>query len=673
VKFFKTLGALAIAFMAAQSAYPQSAPFSAYSIATLGGNCSSSGAIPYQNSVGVTLCTPSGLNGQVMTLNGSNVPSWTTVSGTGTVTSVGLAMPSIFSVAGSPITASGTLTTTLASQTANTFFAAPSGSAGAPTFRAILGLDMPPINLASTANGGVTGTLPVANGGTGVTTSTGSGANVLGTSPTIATPTISSPTVSGTLSGATGTFSGTLTANALTLPSQTAKRVFAAPTGSAGAPTFRQLITDDANYTAVAGATARTVTSRLNDVISVKDFGALCDGSTDDLAAFNAAITYTFTTPNFGGQILVPDGTCVVSGPINWTGSGISLVGNGPNSSRIKTTSTTLGIIRIGFGSTITSQHTRISGIGFLASSPMTAAAAIYANNAYDFRMENIATLSNIFNGVQIENSDAGTFDVHITNFHLGGILGDGILLGLNSTTTNPVTDIFVTDGQILPGSPTATAGIHGYGVGGLYVSGVDITNQSTNFFNNAVAFHPSGTQQSNAILLNEVLADNSTDTNIYFGGSGKLSDIQIVNSWASTSKNTDGISFDNANLNNAKVVGSIIDSNDHHGVSIHSGTNIQITSSSIMMNSVETTATYDGVHVDANISSWVVTNNMIGQGGYFANTGGTWKQKCGVFVATGTSTNYIIATNWGANNNTAIVCDNGTGTNKAVVNNIGG
>jgi hypothetical protein len=34
----------------------------------------------------------------------------------------------------------------------------------------------------------VTGTLPVANGGTGVTTSTGSGANVLGTSPTITTP-----------------------------------------------------------------------------------------------------------------------------------------------------------------------------------------------------------------------------------------------------------------------------------------------------------------------------------------------------------------------------------------------------------------------------------------------------------------------------------------------------
>jgi hypothetical protein len=43
---------------------------------------------------------------------------------------------------------------------------------------------------------GVTGTLPVANGGTGVTTSTGSGANVLSTSPTLTTPisaTLTSP------------------------------------------------------------------------------------------------------------------------------------------------------------------------------------------------------------------------------------------------------------------------------------------------------------------------------------------------------------------------------------------------------------------------------------------------------------------------------------------------
>ena len=60
---------------------------------------------------------------------------------------------------------------------------------------------------------GVTGTLPVANGGTGVTSSTGSGNNVLSTSPTLVTPTLTTPTLttpvlgtpaSGTLTNCTG-------------------------------------------------------------------------------------------------------------------------------------------------------------------------------------------------------------------------------------------------------------------------------------------------------------------------------------------------------------------------------------------------------------------------------------------------------------------------------------
>lgn len=49
---------------------------------------------------------------------------------------------------------------------------------------------------------GVTGTLPVAKGGTGVTTSTGSGNVVLSTSPTLTTPVLGTPS-SGTLSSCT--------------------------------------------------------------------------------------------------------------------------------------------------------------------------------------------------------------------------------------------------------------------------------------------------------------------------------------------------------------------------------------------------------------------------------------------------------------------------------------
>jgi hypothetical protein len=52
----------------------------------------------------------------------------------------------------------------------------------------------------TTLTGGLNAALPVLSGGTGVTTSTGTGAVVLGTSPTLATPVINSATVA-TVSG----------------------------------------------------------------------------------------------------------------------------------------------------------------------------------------------------------------------------------------------------------------------------------------------------------------------------------------------------------------------------------------------------------------------------------------------------------------------------------------
>lgn len=70
-------------------------------------------------------------------------------------------------------------------QTANQFLATPNGSTGAVSLRAIVGADVPAINLAASGNGGVTGTLGVTNGGSGLNTSTlgdlryGSGTNTI--------------------------------------------------------------------------------------------------------------------------------------------------------------------------------------------------------------------------------------------------------------------------------------------------------------------------------------------------------------------------------------------------------------------------------------------------------------------------------------------------------------
>jgi len=95
---------------------------------------------------------------------GDGTTAWNSLGyvGGGSVTSVALSAPAFLSVSGSPITSSGTLA----------------------------------LSYSGTA-------LPVANGGTGATTSTGSGNTVLSTSPTLVTPILGTPT-SVTLTNATG-------------------------------------------------------------------------------------------------------------------------------------------------------------------------------------------------------------------------------------------------------------------------------------------------------------------------------------------------------------------------------------------------------------------------------------------------------------------------------------
>lgn len=70
--------------------------------------------------------------------------------GGGTVTSVGLSLPGIFAVSGSPVTTSGTLAATLAAQAAGTVLAAPAGAAGAPAFRQLSNADITGLGTAAT-------------------------------------------------------------------------------------------------------------------------------------------------------------------------------------------------------------------------------------------------------------------------------------------------------------------------------------------------------------------------------------------------------------------------------------------------------------------------------------------------------------------------------------------
>lgn len=123
---------------------------------------------------------------------------------TGTVTSVGLSMPSEFSVTNSPVTTSGTLTVAKVSQTQKTFFAAPNGADGEPTFRTIAASDVPTLNQNTTGTAAnVTGTVAIANGGTGATVAATALSN-LGGAP-LASPTFTGVPAAPTASAGTNT------------------------------------------------------------------------------------------------------------------------------------------------------------------------------------------------------------------------------------------------------------------------------------------------------------------------------------------------------------------------------------------------------------------------------------------------------------------------------------
>lgn len=126
--------------------------------------------------------------GTLATVN-LNVGSFTnasiTVNGKGLITAASSGTAPVTSVTGtSPVVSSGGATPAIslasgygdtqnpyASKTANFFLAAPNGVAGVPTFRAVVAADIPTLNQNTTGTASnVTGTVAIANGGTGQTT-----------------------------------------------------------------------------------------------------------------------------------------------------------------------------------------------------------------------------------------------------------------------------------------------------------------------------------------------------------------------------------------------------------------------------------------------------------------------------------------------------------------------
>lgn len=234
--------------------------------------------------------------------------------GTGTVTSVALSLPSELTVSGSPVTSSGTLSATWASQSTGRVFAAPAASAGTPSFRSLVAGDIPSIS------SGLTGVLPLANGGSSAALTASAGAIVYSSSSAMDMSTVGTsgqlltsggtgaPTWTNQASGRwTPTISNTTNVSASTSGSCHYSRIgntvtfacyaIAIDPTAAGGTTFQMSLPVSSNFTATAdvGGTCKYLSGDTYCVV-------YADSTNDTIAiSFNATGIVNDNVP-FSGQ-----------------------------------------------------------------------------------------------------------------------------------------------------------------------------------------------------------------------------------------------------------------------------------------------------------------------------------------------------------------------------------
>jgi len=244
------------------------------------------------------------------------------------------------------------------------------------------------------------------------------------------------------------------------------------------------------------GAVDRTLESRIQDVTSVKDFGAKGDNSNDDTAEIQAAIDAMEAAS--GGVVYFPNGTYLISSELVIDSQSVSLVGENRFGSLIKQTTLSAKILNS------TARYFTVRSLSLhYDGTPTSGAQAIRLN-------EQFATVTDIFiraawDGIAL---DTTARFCSITNFNIFNYENTGILL--TATNDHVISNFFLQ-------ASTATRGI----LGGIRVINKSQGNSFSNgqtangVFPMTIATSPQTFVEGNRPAYNKF-------TNIYFDSAAK-------------------------------------------------------------------------------------------------------------------------------------------------------
>ncbi|RQV56087.1 glycosyl hydrolase family 28-related protein [Burkholderia cenocepacia] len=408
------------------------------------------------------------------------------------------------------------------------------------------------------------------------------------------------------------------------------------------------------------GAVNRSYQSKFQESISVKDFGATGNGSTDDTASIQAAVNAACSA---GGAVVnVPPGTYKIASTVTINCSYVTLRGAGKNVSTFASSSTTADTLVIGSTAPSAIQDVYVYGLAFVPSVTKTAGFEIHvAGNNSTIELADLI-INGAYSGIELDSfGSAIIYKVH--NVYFQAISQQALIVG---TTNGLLQDLYAWD----LGFGNCGGAMLFQNISGFFLWDIDAVSGT----GNAIQFAPGNGQKAIFGFFDTVLADSTTGIGWLFqpSGTGAVGNIMCTKCWSAGSTGIAGVYVNGANVNGITWDAGIVRNNQQHGIWLNAGTNVTINSSQIFNNSLAGSGSYQGIVVSSGFTGFTITNNISGQGGYDAIAGGTNKQAYGLLInSSSTTNNFIVMGNRFPGNVTAGSNNGSTGANQVFTNNL--
>lgn len=381
-------------------------------------------------------------------------------------------------------------------------------------------------------------------------------------------------------------------------------------------------------------------------VFNVKSYGAVCDGTTDDTAAFTSALT---AMPSVGGILYIPSGTCVISSIAITTP--MTITGDGFQASTLKTNSATANVIAISSSLTppITSQNgVIITNLRFASAVTRTAGAYIVAGA--DRTVIDNVYMAGQFIGIDVGHGDQSRFTRTEMRNGATGAGSAGIIFETTMTGGSALID-----GVTIQAASGAqqSAGIWVKSCGSLTIDNSQVVLEGDDLKIDGAAF---------SIYAHNTFFDTATN-GIHFTSGAVAARSSFVGCWTSSHTGS-GVLIDSTNYGNINFVGHTAYLNGVNGFTLNGGAGVNITGGQIAGN------TSAGISVAANVSDLSIVGNNIGSSAS-ESAGTAGNGTYGIVLAAGTSNNVLIAINKLIGNTSGAVSGTLTGANDIITGNL--